>query len=55
MTDFEKAIKILKEIGSQKLMESTFSLVQYAELVEAVCKEYGKEKVMNALYNLREE
>ena len=49
MENFENAIKILETIGKQKLMESSFTLEQFVELLEAVCEQYGKERVYEAL------
>jgi hypothetical protein len=50
MKRFEQTIEMLKRLGKQTMFNSTISLLDYAKLIDAVCEEYGKEKVMTALY-----
>lgn len=51
MKNFEKVIESLKRLGSQTMLNATISLVDYAKLVDCACEEFGREKVLNALYN----
>ena len=49
--EFENRIEVIKMLGSKNCSESPISLVDLAEIVNKLCEEYGRERVMNALRN----